>query len=466
VYAGAMLFARVDEVIGDTNTKKYWYHTDQVGSVKAVTNQAGAVAWNADYLPFGTQYMKNKLDPDFEEDDLGFTGKGYDADTGLYYFNARWYDADTGRFISEDPVGDPSNPNLYTYGRNNPLSFNDPTGLESTNPGNVSTLTTGGGYGWNNGIGGVPTPSKGGPPTVTPGYQITKDKDGRELWTQGYYVNGTFYSMQQIQHMQQIQQGIELLNSLGLEKGGLIGGLIYQTLLNGILGLDSAGWMTNSPIGSGQRMLSALTSGLEMYSLFWNYIKCTPEERSQFIKAIKAQIGAELGNEYVEPFVNVWNNLIMNVNNLDKLTNEQQFELGRDVIRVGVMVYALIDGVIAAGRSISSRFISESTSKVVPNPYGKLGGLQHQGKILQIMQDIQARGLTPLREYRFDCGGHFRFADVVAVDSSGNVVEIYQVGRQLSSAPGVGVARERAAIQDIGTASNYNGAPITFVPYK
>jgi hypothetical protein len=53
VYAGAMLLARVDGVIGDTQAKKYWYHSDQVGSVKAVTNQAGAVVWNADYLPFG-----------------------------------------------------------------------------------------------------------------------------------------------------------------------------------------------------------------------------------------------------------------------------------------------------------------------------------------------------------------------------------------------------------------------------
>jgi RHS repeat-associated protein len=182
VYAGAMLLARVDGVIGDTQAKKYWYHTDQVGSVKAVTNQAGAVVWNADYLPFGQQFGKNKFDSDFEEDDLGFTGKGYDSDVGLYYFNARWYDADTGRFISEDPVGDPSNPNLYTYGRNNPLSFNDPTGLESTNPGNVSTGTSGGGYGYDNGSGGVPgggNPGTAGGPPGSPG---TSQKTTQSFW--------------------------------------------------------------------------------------------------------------------------------------------------------------------------------------------------------------------------------------------------------------------------------------------
>ena len=129
VYAGSKLISRVDGVIGDTTAKKFWYHTDQVGSVKAVTNQAGAVVWNADYLPFGTQYMKNKFDPDFEEDDLGFTGKGFDSDTGLYYFNARWYDTELGRFISEDPIADPNNPNLYSYCANNPLTNTDLTGL-------------------------------------------------------------------------------------------------------------------------------------------------------------------------------------------------------------------------------------------------------------------------------------------------------------------------------------------------
>src|SRR5690554_3107271 len=73
----------------------------------------------------------------------GFTGKEYDPETGLYYFNARWYDQSIGRFISEDPVRDPNNPNLYTYARNNPLRFIDPTGLISLADIGLSTATTG-----------------------------------------------------------------------------------------------------------------------------------------------------------------------------------------------------------------------------------------------------------------------------------------------------------------------------------
>ncbi len=117
--------ARVDGKIGDSGAKKYWYVTDHVGSIRAITDKDGKKVWSADYLAFGKQYIK---DGDFEELH-SFTGKEYDPDTGLHYYNARWYDSDLGRFISEDPVADPNNPNLYSYGANNPLRFTDPTGL-------------------------------------------------------------------------------------------------------------------------------------------------------------------------------------------------------------------------------------------------------------------------------------------------------------------------------------------------
>jgi RHS repeat-associated protein len=65
-----------------------------------------------------------------------------DAETGLYYYRARYYDARNGRFISQDPLGlesddgedqDPAaflfpRENLYSYVANNPLNAPDPTG--------------------------------------------------------------------------------------------------------------------------------------------------------------------------------------------------------------------------------------------------------------------------------------------------------------------------------------------------
>ncbi|WP_228486486.1 RHS repeat-associated core domain-containing protein [Paludibaculum fermentans] len=62
------------------------------------------------------------------------TGKERDAETGLDYFGARYFSGAQGRFTSpdapfadQDPA-DPQSWNLYTYARNNPLVFVDPSG--------------------------------------------------------------------------------------------------------------------------------------------------------------------------------------------------------------------------------------------------------------------------------------------------------------------------------------------------
>jgi len=66
-----------------------------------------------------------------------FTGKERDSESGLDNFGARYNASNLGRFMSPDPifmhvlrVMDPQRLNLYTYARNNPLVFLDPTGKD------------------------------------------------------------------------------------------------------------------------------------------------------------------------------------------------------------------------------------------------------------------------------------------------------------------------------------------------
>jgi RHS repeat-associated protein len=64
-----------------------------------------------------------------------FTGKERDAETGLDYFGERYFISAQGRWTNPDrPLMDqhaidPQSWNLYTYVRNNPLRYIDPTGL-------------------------------------------------------------------------------------------------------------------------------------------------------------------------------------------------------------------------------------------------------------------------------------------------------------------------------------------------
>jgi RHS repeat-associated protein len=63
-----------------------------------------------------------------------FTGKERDSESGLDNFGKRYFGSSLGRFMTPDPplmdqhIADPQSWNLYSYVRNNPLSFVDPTG--------------------------------------------------------------------------------------------------------------------------------------------------------------------------------------------------------------------------------------------------------------------------------------------------------------------------------------------------
>jgi len=111
-----------------------YYHTDALGSVRAVTKKVSGqwqVVSRHDFMPFGEEVAPQNPPPDKRL----FTGKERDAETGLDYFSARSLNALLGRFTTTDPLmssGHPNDPQSwtrYTYARNNPLRFSDPFGL-------------------------------------------------------------------------------------------------------------------------------------------------------------------------------------------------------------------------------------------------------------------------------------------------------------------------------------------------
>jgi RHS repeat-associated protein len=100
---------------------------DHLGSTNVVTDSASQPVQLLQYSPYGS-VITNTGPVDLAHK---FTGHRQDA-TGLVFMGARYYDPSLGRFVTADPtiqrMGDPQDLNRYSYARNNPLKYTDPTG--------------------------------------------------------------------------------------------------------------------------------------------------------------------------------------------------------------------------------------------------------------------------------------------------------------------------------------------------
>ncbi|MFE1308088.1 RHS repeat-associated core domain-containing protein [Streptomyces sp. NPDC058755] len=86
--------------------------------------------------PFGNARDASTSSSSGWVNDKGFVGGTVQKSTGLTTLGAREYDSDTGRFISADPIVDYTDPqqiNGYAYANNNPVTYNDASGLRLAN---------------------------------------------------------------------------------------------------------------------------------------------------------------------------------------------------------------------------------------------------------------------------------------------------------------------------------------------
>jgi RHS repeat-associated protein len=122
-YAGGV---RVAENNGGT---LYFLLSDHLGSTAVTTDASGVRVTELRYYPYGDSERYN---PGGQITTFRFTGQRWDPGTGLYWYNSRWYDPLIGRFIQADTIvpqpGNPQNLNRYSYVRNNPLRYTDPSG--------------------------------------------------------------------------------------------------------------------------------------------------------------------------------------------------------------------------------------------------------------------------------------------------------------------------------------------------
>ncbi len=143
-----------------TQVHRLYYATNSLGSVFGLTNTAPAIGPGepgahlveaAEYDPYGghtlfapggtalsVRFDGTDAARSFTRADRGvrssfdnpflFTGRYFDAETGLHQYRNRYYDAVLGRFLSADPSGYGDSLNLYEYVGGNPLNAVDPYG--------------------------------------------------------------------------------------------------------------------------------------------------------------------------------------------------------------------------------------------------------------------------------------------------------------------------------------------------
>jgi RHS repeat-associated protein len=136
----ALFTSRTGTLNGLPATSTSYFQQDHLGSISAMTDEAGVLTERLAYDPWGKRrYINtNPGNPDNLDALVGIqTNRGYTEhehldEIGVIHMNGRVYDPLMGRFMSADPnVFHPYNLkdfNRYSYVWNNPLKMFDPTG--------------------------------------------------------------------------------------------------------------------------------------------------------------------------------------------------------------------------------------------------------------------------------------------------------------------------------------------------
>ncbi|WP_290121749.1 RHS repeat domain-containing protein [Treponema pedis] len=136
--------------------KRYYYHSDHLGSAQFVTDWKGRQYEHIEYTPYGELWIE-EVAAGIDKLPFRFTGKEMDEETGLYYYGARYLDPKYSRWLSGDPalgeyipqapiddeakkhnenlpgmggVFNVVNLHVYHYAGNNPVKYTDPDGRD------------------------------------------------------------------------------------------------------------------------------------------------------------------------------------------------------------------------------------------------------------------------------------------------------------------------------------------------
>ena len=99
--AAPLVAADAVKVVANDAEDVLYVHSDHLGAPQKMTNDTGAVVWDAAFTPFGQDASITGT----AANDNRFPGQFFDDETTLHYNYRRDYDPALGRYLQSDPIG-------------------------------------------------------------------------------------------------------------------------------------------------------------------------------------------------------------------------------------------------------------------------------------------------------------------------------------------------------------------------
>ena len=113
---------------GESKQEINYFHCDQIGIPREMTDSEGNLVWFGDYYGWGKLKSETNTSGTAHQP-FRLQNQYADRETGLHYNFFRYYAPECGRFVSQDPIGLAGGSNLYAFAPN-AMGWFDLLGLE------------------------------------------------------------------------------------------------------------------------------------------------------------------------------------------------------------------------------------------------------------------------------------------------------------------------------------------------
>ena len=118
-----------EDEAGETRRQVNYFHCDQIGLPREMTDGEGRLLWFGNYGGWGKLTEETNIANAHQP--FRLQNQYCDEETGLHYNFFRYYDPHSGRFVTQDPIGLWGGSNFYQFAAN-AQEWIDPLGLISS----------------------------------------------------------------------------------------------------------------------------------------------------------------------------------------------------------------------------------------------------------------------------------------------------------------------------------------------